>query len=115
MNHTAQLEAVAAAALAWNRARLARIAIAKRVPQLLHPQHGTASRALDAARKTEAQAKARLRKACAAADPASLTLEVEACEVIEAVALLACHCAHFCAQYPKPPPVGLFCGCDVGY
>ena len=44
---------------------------------------------LDAARKTEAQAKARLRKACAAADPASLTLEVEACEVIEAVTLLA--------------------------
>jgi len=89
MKHTAQLEAVAAAALAWNRARLARIAIAKRVPQLLHPQHGTASRALDAARKTEAQAKARLRKACAAADPASLTLEVEACEVFEAVTLLA--------------------------
>ena len=89
MKHTAQLEAVAAAALAWNRARLARIAIAKRVPQLLHPQHGTASRALDAARKTEAQAKARLRKACAAADPASLTLEVEACEVIEVVTLLA--------------------------
>ncbi len=56
---------------------------------LLHPQHGTASRALDAARKTEAQAKARLRKACAAADPASLTLEVEACEVIEAATLLA--------------------------
>ena len=56
---------------------------------MLHPQHGTASRALDAARKTEAQAKARLRKACAAADPASLTLEVEACEVIEAVTLLA--------------------------
>ena len=89
MKHIAQLEAVAAAALAWNRARLARIAIAKRVPQLLHPQHGTASRALDAARKTEAQAKARLRKACAAADPASLTLEVEACEVVEAVTLLA--------------------------
>ena len=37
---------------------------------------------------TEAQAKARLRKACAAADPACLTLEVEACEVIEAVTLL---------------------------
>ena len=89
MKHTAQLEAVAAAALAWNRARLARIAIAKRVPQLLHPQHGTASRALDAARKTEAQAKARLRKACAAADPASLTLEVEVCEVIEPLTLLA--------------------------
>lgn len=89
MKNTAQLEAVAAAALAWNRARVARIAIAKRVPQSLHPQHGTASRALDAARKTEAQAKARLRKACAAADPASLTLEVEACEVIEAVTLLA--------------------------
>lgn len=88
MNQTAQLEAVAAAALAWNRARLARIAIAKRVPHLLHPRHGAASRTLDAARKTEAQAKARLRKACAAADPASLTIDVEVCEVIEPVTLL---------------------------
>lgn len=83
------IEAVAAAALAWNRARLRRIEAAKRVPPFLHPQHATASRALDAARKAEAQAKAALRKACAAADPASLTLEVEACEVIEAVTLLA--------------------------
>ena len=89
MKHTAQFEAVAAAALAWNRARLARIAIAKRVPDWLHPGHARAQQALDMARKHEAAAKARLRKACAAADPASLTLEVEACEVIEAVTLLA--------------------------
>ena len=89
MKHIAQLEAVAAAALAWNRARLARIAIAKRVPEWPHPLHTRASQALALARKVEATAKARLRKACAAADPASLTLEVEACEVIEAVTLLA--------------------------
>ena len=89
MNHTAQLEAVAAAALAWNRARLARIAIAKRVPEWPHPLHTRASQALALARKVEATAKARLRKACAAADPASLTLEVDACDVIEAVTLLA--------------------------
>jgi len=89
MNQTALLEAVAAAALAWNRARLRRIEVSKRVPDWPHPQHAMASRTLDNARKAEAQAKARLRKACAAADPASLTLEVEACEVFEAVTLLA--------------------------
>ena len=89
MNQTAQLEAVAAAALAWNRARLDRIAIAKRVPEWPHPLHARASQALGLARKAEATAKARLRKACAAADPASLTLDVEACEVVEPVTLLA--------------------------
>lgn len=87
MNQTAQLEAVAAAALAWNRARLERIEIARRVPEWRHPQHAMASRALSSARKAEATAKARLRKACAAADPASRTLDVEASEVIEAVTL----------------------------
>ena len=87
MNQTALLEAVAAAALAWNRARLTRIEVARRVPDWRHPQHAMASRTLDNARKAEAQAKARLRKACAAADPASRTLDVEACEVIEAVTL----------------------------
>ena len=89
MNQTAQLEAVAAAALAWNRARLARIAIAKRVPEWPHPWHARASHLLALARKDEATAKARLRKACAAADPASLTFDVEACEVIAPVTLLA--------------------------
>lgn len=89
MNQTAQLEAVAAAALVWNRARLARIAIAKRVPEWPHRLHARASQALALARKAEATAKARLRKACAAADPASLTLDVKACEVVEPVTLLA--------------------------
>ena len=89
MNQTAQLEAVAAAALAWNRARLARIAIAKRVPEWPHPLHTRASQMLALARKDEATAKARLRKACADADPASLTLDVEAFEVIAPVTLLA--------------------------
>lgn len=83
---TAQLEAVAAAALAWNRARLHRIAVTK--------QHAEALRwftvpVVNDARKAEAAAKARLRKACAAADPASLTLDVEVSEVIEPVTLLA--------------------------
>ena len=89
MNQTALLEAVAAAALAWNRARLARIAIAKRVPEWPHPLHAQASQMLMQARKDEATAKARLRKACAAADPASLTLDVEVSEVIEPITLLA--------------------------
>ena len=89
MNQTALFEAVAAAALEWNRARLARIAIAKRVPEWPHPLHTRASQALALARKVEATAKARLRKACADADPASLTLDVDTCEVIEPVTLLA--------------------------
>lgn len=89
MNQTAHLEAVAAAALAWNRARLVRIAIAKRVPQWPNPLHTRASQMLALARKDEATAKARLRKACAAADPASMTLDVEACEVMGPVTLLA--------------------------
>ena len=81
---TAQLEAVAAAALAWNRARLHRIAVTK--------QHAEALRwftvaVVNDARKAEAAAKARLRKACAAADPASRTLDVEVSEVIEPVTL----------------------------
>ncbi|WP_156914010.1 hypothetical protein [Comamonas badia] len=84
-----ELQAVATAALAWNRARLRRIAMAKRVPgSFLHPHYGRASQGLADARKEEAAAKARLRKACAAADPASLTIDVE-CEVIEPVVLLA--------------------------
>lgn len=90
MNRPALLEAVAAAALAWNRSRLARIAIAKRVPEWPHPLHAQASQLLALARKDEATAKARLRKACAAAaDPASLTLDVEVSEVVEPITLLA--------------------------
>lgn len=90
MSQTAQLEAVAAAALAWNRARLARIAIAKRVPPWSHPLHRQAEQALTLARKAEAAAKARLRKACAAADPACLTIDAEVFEIAEPVMLLAC-------------------------
>ena len=48
-----------------------------------------ASQLLTQARKDEATVKARLRKACAAADPASLTLDVDVYEVIEPVTLLA--------------------------
>lgn len=63
------LEAVALAALAWNRARLVRIKVAKRVPvDYLHPAYTLAQRHLDAARKAEAKAKAALRSACAKAD-----------------------------------------------
>jgi len=91
MNQTALLEAVTTAALAWNRARLARIEVARRVPDWRHPQYAMASpRAFDDARKAEASAKARLRKACAAADPASLTFDVQACEVMELVTLPGC-------------------------
>lgn len=82
------MQTVAAAALAWNRARLRRIEVAKRVPEWPHAQHAAASRALDDARKAEAQAKAALRKACQRADPACMTIDVEASDVIDVVALL---------------------------
>lgn len=88
MKNTAQLEAVAAAALAWNRARLHRIAVTKKNADALR---WFTVPVVNDARKAEATAKARLRKACAAADPASLTLDVETCEVIEPVTPLA-HC-----------------------
>lgn len=67
------LQAVALAALEWNRARLARIEVAKRVPDWPHPAHTAASRVL-----AEAQAKATLRKACQRADPACMTIDVVA-------------------------------------
>ena len=67
--------AVAAAALAWNRARLVRIALAKRTPPWPHPLHFQAEPVLRQARKAEAQALAVLRKACAKADPAPITID----------------------------------------
>ena len=88
MNQTALLEAVAAAALAWNRARLTPIEVARRVPDWRHPQHAMASRTLGNARKAEAQAKARLRKACRRADPACMVVDVLATDVVDVVALL---------------------------
>lgn len=66
------LSAVAAAALAWNRARLVRIDTAKRLHELQHPL-----RHLALARKAEAQALAALRKACAKADPKPITVEAK--------------------------------------
>lgn len=66
------LSAVAAAALAWNRARLVRIDTAKRLHELQHPL-----RHLDLARKAEAQALAALRKACAKADPKPITVDAK--------------------------------------
>lgn len=78
--HERDIAAVAAAALAWNRARLVRIAAGKRAnraPHALHPDYFKAGAALTQARKDEAQAKAALRKACAKADPAPLTIDAE--------------------------------------
>ena len=71
------LVAVAAAALAWNRARLVRIATAKRVLPWPHPQHQPTDNALRYSRKAEAKALALLRKACASADPAAITIDAE--------------------------------------
>jgi hypothetical protein len=72
-----ELLAVAAAALAWNRARLRRIAVAKRVPDsLFHPDSSRAEAARGLALKAEAHALAGLRKACRIADPAALTIDV---------------------------------------
>lgn len=69
--------AVAAAALAWNRARLARIALAKLTPPWPHPLHFQAEHALKQARKAETQALAALRRACAKADPAPITIDAD--------------------------------------
>ena len=86
MKHTTQLEAVAGAALAWDRGRLHRIAVTKKNADALRWFNVPV---VNDARKAEAAAKARLRKACAAADPESLTVDVEACDVTEPVTLLA--------------------------
>lgn len=67
---------VAAAAIAWNRARLRRIAVTKRIPIDWRVDRYSAARtAYTLARKDEARALAALRKACAAAAP--LTVEAE--------------------------------------
>lgn len=72
----ADMEAVAAAAIAWNRARLQRIVAAKAVPAgaLCYT---TEEHALRLAKQAEAKAKAHLRKMCAKADPACVVLEAE--------------------------------------
>ncbi|TAN11544.1 MAG: hypothetical protein EPN34_07025 [Burkholderiaceae bacterium] len=71
-------DAVAAAAIEWNHTRLRRIAAAKRVPDgLFHPDYNRATAARAWALKEEARALAKLRKACAAADPAPFTIEAE--------------------------------------
>ena len=64
--HPTHLAAVALAAMAWHRARAARLAVAKRIrgDQLQHPM-----RHLAQARQTESKALAALRKACAKAEP----------------------------------------------
>lgn len=71
------LTVVAIAAIAWNRARLVRVATAKRVLPWPHPQHQLTDDALRYSRKAEAKALAALRKACASADPAAITIDAE--------------------------------------
>ena len=75
--HERDLVAVATAAIAWNRARLVRIATAKRVLPWLHPQHKLTDDALRYSRKAEAKALAALRKVCASVDPAAITIDAE--------------------------------------
>ncbi len=73
MNNTKAMQAVAVAAIEWNRARLVRIAIVKQqADKLRWFRVGT----VDDARKAEAKAKAALRKACAVADPASVVIDL---------------------------------------
>lgn len=71
------LATVATAALAWNRARLVRIAATKRVVQWPHPDYQQRQIALAHSRKAEAKALAALRKTCALADPAPVTIDAE--------------------------------------
>ena len=70
------MEAVAVAAIAWNRARLQRIAAAKVVPAGVLGYSPKEHR-LRVARKAEAQAKAHLRKMCAKADPTCVVIEAK--------------------------------------
>ena len=67
------MQAVAVAAIEWNRARLVRIAVMKQYAEAL--KHYSVP-AVNDARQAEAKAKAALRKACAAADPASVVINV---------------------------------------
>lgn len=71
------MESVARAAIAWNCARLLRIAAAKAVPTGVIGYTPEEHR-MRIAKKAEAQAKAHLRKMCAQADPACVVLDVEA-------------------------------------
>lgn len=73
----ADMKAVAEAAIAWNRARLQRIATAKAVPTgaLCYTAEEHTMRL---AKQAEAKAKAHLRKMCAKADPTCVVLETEA-------------------------------------
>jgi hypothetical protein len=94
MKRTKELDTVAAAALAWGRARRARIAVSKvafryALFSRLHPQRAEVERAFDAARKAESQARAALVKACAAADPAPVVVDVVASGVAPAVPVIA--------------------------
>lgn len=73
------LQKVAEAALAWNRARLLRIAVRKALPEdVFSRAYLSGFPYLDSARKAEARAKANLRKACAAADPGCTVIDVQA-------------------------------------
>ncbi len=73
----ADMKAVADAAIAWNRARLQRISVAKAVPAgaLCYTVEEHAMRL---AKQAEAKAKDHLRKMCAKADPTCVVLETEA-------------------------------------
>lgn len=72
------LLSVAQAALAWNRARLRRIAIRSALPKdVFSHDYLRGFQALDRSRKDEAKAKAVLRKACAAADPSCTVIEAQ--------------------------------------
>lgn len=76
-----ELQAVAAAALEWNRARLRRIAVRKALPaDVFSEAYMRGYLVLDTARTAEAKAKAALRRACEAADPRPIVLDVQAHE-----------------------------------
>lgn len=72
----ADMKAVAEAAIAWNRARLQRISVAKAVPAGALG-YSVEEHAMRLAKQAEAKAKARLRKMCAKADPTCVVLETE--------------------------------------
>ncbi len=71
------MQEVAEAAIAWKKARLQRITAAKAVPAGALGYTAEEHR-LRLAKAAEARAKATLRKACAAADPETVVLNVEA-------------------------------------
>ncbi|WOP14513.1 hypothetical protein [Ottowia sp. SB7-C50] len=67
------MQAAAVAAIEWNRARLVRIAVTKQHAEAL--KHYSVP-AVNDARRQETKAKARLRAACAVADPTSVVIDV---------------------------------------